>query len=132
MLIQDQRPLIYGLHAVVAIGPFNIIRYTKQQLSPFNVTDQWDVPYFTKSQVTQLFMEFQTSCDVVLEPEVVDRVYEITLGHPGMVCWCGKAIQDNLVAPDFTLLLKDWMNYETFQLSEYDKSPTTIFVLQLF
>jgi hypothetical protein len=91
--MQDQRPEIYGLQSVVTIGPYNIICYTKKQLSPFNVSDHWDIPYFTKQQVEQLFRDFQESWSVVLENGIVDHIY-ITLGHPGMVCWCGKAIQE--------------------------------------
>jgi hypothetical protein len=66
------------LQSVVAIGPYNIICFTKEQLSPFNVSDYWDIPYFTKEQVEQLFQKFQQSCYVELEHGIVDRIYDIT------------------------------------------------------
>lgn len=116
--IKGERVDSYGLQAVVAVGPYSILRYSPEELSPFNVFDHWEAPYFTKAQVEQLFKEFQDSTGVVLEKGVVDDIYYRTQGHPGITCYCGKAILENLLQLRnvHELSLKDWRTYATFQL----------------
>jgi hypothetical protein len=99
------------------IGPYNISRYTQERI-PFNVSGRWDVPYFTKEQVEQLFRDFQESCGVVLESGIVEQIYYITMGHPVLACFCGKAIQEKLLLTSSFLSLEDWLNYELFQLRQ--------------
>jgi hypothetical protein len=98
------------------IGPYNISQYAKGELSPFNANNHWDIPYWTRAQVGALFREFEESCGVVLEEGVVDSIFAITLGHPGMVCFCGKMIQEQLLKESSSLSLKAWDTYEALDL----------------
>jgi hypothetical protein len=111
------RPSVYGLQAVVAIGPFNILSYTKENLSPFNVADHWAIPYFTLEQVENLFCEFQQLADITLEDGIVPRIFSITSGHPGLVCFCGKQIHEFLIpGGERHLTLRQWKEYESAKL----------------
>lgn len=116
--IQDERPTKYGLQALVAVGPYNISRHTKGELSPFNATNHWDIPYWTKDQVEALFREFEESYGVVLEAGIIDSLFAATRGHPGMVCFCGKMIQDKLLLNSAVLSLKEWKEYEVLELRQ--------------
>jgi hypothetical protein len=59
-------------------------------------------------QVKKLFHDFEESCGVELEDGIAEHVFAITLGHPGMVCFCGKMMQEILLLTSSTLSLKDW------------------------
>jgi hypothetical protein len=74
------------------------------------------IPYFTLDQVKKLFQDFQESCGMQLEFGIVERIYDITFGHPGMACFCGKVVQDRLLQTNSFLSLKDRMVYETLEL----------------
>lgn len=87
---------------------------TKQEVSPFNVSEHHTAPYFTEEEVIQLFKDYEQSHNLLLESGIAERVYNITSGHPAMVCYCGKQIQTREI-----LSLEDWMAYETFHLYKY-------------
>lgn len=51
---------IYVVNSFIGIGTFNILRFdtNKQILSPFNVTNAFHNPNFTKQQVRYIFEQF--------------------------------------------------------------------------
>jgi hypothetical protein len=93
---------------------FQCIGHTQEELSPFNITNDHTAPYFTKEEVVQLFQQFQNLCNVKLESGITERIHETTSGHPAMVCYCGKQVQQRGI-----LSLKDWLAYEMFDLYQY-------------
>lgn len=103
---------------MVAIGPFNILFYSKANLSPFNVAEHWAIPYFTLEQVENLFSEFQLLANITLEDGIVSPIFAITAGHPGLVCFCGKQIHEFLIpGGERNLTLHQWKEYESAKLS---------------
>ncbi|CAB4378940.1 unnamed protein product [Rhizophagus irregularis] len=53
-------------------------------------------PNFTLAQVESLYKEYEDDNKLTIVPEVIKDIYEQTNGHAGLVCLCGRAIQNNL------------------------------------
>jgi hypothetical protein len=68
--------------------------------------------------VFRLFEDFQRLSGMVLAPGIVDMIYNVTSGHQGMVCFCGKVIQEKLLLEKTFLSLKEWIDYEMFRLPQ--------------
>lgn len=118
--IKNQRTDNYGLQAFVIVGTNNIIQHTTAKRSaPFSMFEHLQAPNFSVEQVKGLFSEFTASCGVILEPGIVERIYYITSGHPGMVNVCGKMLQEEVLRNSNTLSLKDWKSYELLHLARY-------------
>jgi hypothetical protein len=71
-------------------------------------------------QVEKLFREFELLADITLEDGIVKRIFEITSGHPGLVCFCGKQIHEFLIpGAERHLTLRQWKEYESAKLAGY-------------
>lgn len=106
----------YGLHAVVIIGPFSVLQAANQTLSPFNVSDSIEAPYFTCEDTKELFQQYQKNSSIKLEDGIVNDIYKRTSGHPGLTCFCGKKISETLALGKATVSLAEWMEYAVFKL----------------
>jgi hypothetical protein len=70
--------------------------------------------------VEKLFREFEQLADITLEDGIVKRIFEITSGHPGLVCFCGKQIHEFLIpGAERHLTLRQWKEYESAKLAGY-------------
>ncbi|PKC14323.1 hypothetical protein RhiirA5_371546 [Rhizophagus irregularis] len=106
----------YAILSSVAIGPLSILflKSDKINVPPFNVIKPFRNPNFTLAQVESLYKEYEDDNKLTIVPEVIKDIYEQTNGHAGLVCLCGRAIQNNLEKKldesrrlDFTL----WSNF---------------------
>lgn len=62
--------------------------------TPFNIIrDVIAVHFFTKDEVTSLLQQFAQSYDIVVDPAVASDVFELTAGHAGLACACGRALE---------------------------------------
>lgn len=109
--IKQQRAA-YCLQSFIGIGPFSILALTGKSSSPFNVRDAVQVLYWTREEVHQLFSQYSTTID----SRIVDDIYERTAGHPGLVCLCGKVIdeKEHSLAEHYDL----WLQYAIKHLEE--------------
>lgn len=107
-----QERVAYCLQSFVGIGPFSILALTGKSSSPFNVRDTVQVRYWTREEVHQLFSQYSTTID----RKIVDDIYERTAGHPGLVCLCGKIIDEkqNMLSENYDL----WLQYATTKLEK--------------
>lgn len=86
------------LQAVVAIGPFSILQLdTERRGSPFNVADAVAVQLFDEAEVIDLFKQLSTARGTDIDTAVARDVFMRTNGHPGLVCFCGKMVDENLL-----------------------------------
>ncbi|PKY50305.1 hypothetical protein RhiirA4_545862 [Rhizophagus irregularis] len=106
----------YAIWSSVAIGPLSILflKSDKINVSPFNVKEPFRNPNFTLAQVESIYKDYVDDNKLTIAPEVIKDIYERTNGHAGLVCLCGRAIQNNLEKKldesrrlDFTL----WSNF---------------------
>ncbi len=61
---------------------------------PFSIQKSLHVPNFTVEEVHELFEQYQQESGEKIKPEVVDRIFCITRGHPGLVNWFGELLTE--------------------------------------
>ncbi|CAG8685961.1 15691_t:CDS:2 [Rhizophagus irregularis] len=44
-----------------------------------------------------LYNEFANDFNFIIDPEIIEDIYRRTSGHAGLVCLCGRSIQNNLI-----------------------------------
>ena len=106
-----------GLHSIVALGLYKCWTNLPYMLSPFD--QHWDIPYFTLKETQNLFTQYTKASGAELEAGTVEHVFDITKGHPGLVCLCGKVIKEKLVTKSKKLSLAKWKTYAQFELHVY-------------
>ena len=68
---------LYAIESVIAAGTFNILLLNPSQssISPFNITDRIDNPYFTVEQTRTLFHEFAHDQGIMIDEAVADDIW---------------------------------------------------------
>ena len=132
------------LHGLALIGVRAVLGVESDRGSPFNIQRALHIPNFTKEEVEDLFGQYQEESGQQVEPEVVDQVYEVTRGQPGLVCWFGELLTETYnPGSDQTITLKDWKdvyrracftewNNTVLNLVKKAKGPYRGHVLELF
>lgn len=82
------------LHGLALIGVRAVLGMDSPRGSPFNVQRSFHVPPFTSDEVHELFRQYQDESGQSVEAEVVDQVFEVTRGQPGLVCWFGELMTE--------------------------------------
>ncbi len=82
------------LHGLALIGVRAVLGVDSLRGSPFNVQRSLRVPNFDREEVADLFDQYQTESEQLVEPTVVESVYESTRGQPGLVCWFGELLTE--------------------------------------
>ncbi|MFO0761830.1 MAG: AAA-like domain-containing protein [Byssovorax sp.] len=80
----------YFLHGLALIGVRSVLGVDSERGSPFNVQRSLPIPNLTQGEVRELFAQYQAESGQVVEPAVVDAVFEVTRGQPGLVSWFGE------------------------------------------
>ncbi len=67
----------YAIKSVIAAGTFSILRLkpSKSSVSPFNISDRIDNPYFTAKEAKKLFKEFAQDNRITIEHAVVEDIW---------------------------------------------------------
>jgi AAA-like domain len=73
------------LKSTILVGVTNIVGVVSDNASPFNIADNLLVPYFTEAEVNELLTQHVTETGQQFDQKVVDKIYEITAGQPGLV-----------------------------------------------
>ena len=84
----------YLLHGLALIGVRAVLGVESDRGSPFNIQRSLHVPNLTPEEVEELFRQYQKESGQVIEPQVVERVYESTRGQPGLVSWFGELVTE--------------------------------------
>lgn len=84
----------YWLHGLALIGVRAVLGIDSPRGSPFNVQRSLHVPNLTRDEVVQMFQDYQQQSGQAIEPEVVETVYLVTRGQPGLVGWFGELLTE--------------------------------------
>jgi len=108
----------HALKSVILVGVSNLAAVIQDNSSPFNITDQFDVPYFTQEEVFELLGQHEKATAAMGSPQIFaplvkEKIAYITAGQPGLVNgFAAKLIDDYPQEPTFTLkhfyAVEDW------------------------
>jgi AAA-like domain len=117
---------VHGLKCVVLVGVSNIVGVVSDNASPFNIADNLPIPYFTAEEVNELLAQHARETGQVFAPKVVNKIFEISAGQPGLVN--GFAYQLVARNPDKpTLEYADYLEVEDWYMTEaIDKNVANI------
>lgn len=75
----------HGLHSLILVGVSTLAELILSSASPFNITDDIQVPYFTPAEVGELIHQYVAESGQSFEPDVITAIHENTAGQPGLV-----------------------------------------------
>jgi esterase/lipase len=101
------------LKSVILVGVSNIVGVVSDNASPFNITDNLNVPYFTTEEVQELLLQHETETGQLFEKKAIQKISEITANQPGLVNgFAKKLVEDNpdkpILSYDDYLIVEDW------------------------
>ena len=114
------------LKSVILVGVSNIVGVVQDNASPFNITDNLNVPYFTEKEVQELLRQHEEEAGQLFEEKVKSKIFQITAGQPGLVNGFAKVLVDN--NPEKKILnYDDYLIVEKWYLNEaIDKNFSNI------
>ncbi len=99
----------YWLHGLALIGVRSVLGVDSPRGSPFNVQRSLKIPKLTHDEVAEMFAQYQQESGQVVEPGVVEALYEATRGQPGLVGWFGELITEKYnPGNDKPITLDEW------------------------
>ena len=116
----------HNLKSIILVGVSNITGIIQDNASPFNIADNFDIPYFTEEEVAELYEQHETESGQLFDAEVKKQVSHITAGQPGLVN--GFALQLTEKNPQKASLdYDDYLKVEDFYLNKaIDKNISNI------
>jgi len=82
------------LHGLALIGVRAVLGVDSDRGSPFNIQRSLHIQNFTFDEVDSLFNQYRRESGQKIAAEVVEKVYEVTRGQPGLVCWFGELLTE--------------------------------------
>jgi len=92
LYIQRNQPNAYSPHSILLVGVRTIPDLLGGTQSPFNIADQFTVPYFTEDEVRTLLTQYTDATGQVFEDAVIQGVYEQSEGQPFLVNRLGQML----------------------------------------
>eukprot|EP00743_Colponemidia_sp_Colp-15_P010045 GILK01011026.1.p1 GENE.GILK01011026.1~~GILK01011026.1.p1 ORF type:complete len:655 (-),score=52.53 GILK01011026.1:12-1976(-) len=110
-----------ALHTVVGVGPFSILNLTTENMSrsPFNISDKIRCENVNEEQMLQLFRQWETQRGVKLPPAISHDVYQRTCGHLGLICLCGRLLDELHDRLEGSLTYDQWMVFVQEELTHH-------------
>jgi hypothetical protein len=84
----------HWLHGLALIGIRAVLGMDSQRGSPFNIQRSLHVPNLSFDEVKVLYQQYQEESGQVIEPAVVEAIYDNTKGQPGLVSWFGELLTE--------------------------------------
>ena len=84
----------HWLSGLALIGVRAVLGVDSPRGSPFNIQRSLHVPNLTQDEVREMFRQYQEERGQAVDPAVVDRIYEVTRGQPGLVGWFGELLTE--------------------------------------
>jgi AAA-like domain len=75
----------HALKSVVLVGVSNIVGVIQDNASPFNITDNLNIPYFTDEETLELLNQHERETGQLFDPSVKHKISDITANQPGLV-----------------------------------------------
>lgn len=96
------------LHGLTLIGVRAVLGVDSLRGSPFNVQRSLRVPNLTHAEVTEMFRQYQDESGQRVAEAVIDTLYEMTRGQPGLVGWFGELLTEKYNPRPAPIDLKTW------------------------
>jgi len=84
----------YLLHGVALIGVRSVLGIENQKGSPFNIQHSVHVPNLTNDEVIEMFRWYERESGQKVDESVIWKIYDETLGQPGLTCWFGELVTE--------------------------------------
>jgi len=94
---KDPRPASekeYLLHGVALIGVRSVVGVENRSGSPFNIQKSLHIPNLTEAEVNEMFHWYEKESGQRVEQAVIDRLFFVTQGQPGLVSWFGELLTE--------------------------------------
>lgn len=88
---EDKR---YLLHGAALIGVRSVLGVDNKTGSPFNVQRSLHIPNLTEAEVNEMYHWYEKESGQKIDQEVIDRVFYVTQGQPGLVSWFGELLTE--------------------------------------
>jgi len=85
MYLSRDMPDYYALQSIILVGVRNISYLLGGTQSPFNIADQYEVPYFNQAETIDLLTQHTTETGQPFAPAVLEAVYRESEGQPFLV-----------------------------------------------
>ncbi len=86
----------YRLHGLALIGVRSVLGIENVSGSPFNVQRNLHIPNLTFEEVEGMFRWYERESGQQVEQAVIERIYDETLGQPGLTCWLGELLTEGV------------------------------------
>ncbi len=101
------------LKSVILVGVTNILGVVSDNASPFNITDNLNIPYFTDEEVIKLLEQHEAATGQIFEEKAKQKISYITANQPGLVNGFAKKLVEDwpekkLLSYDDYLKVEDW------------------------
>lgn len=88
----QDKPTFPTLQSIILVGVRNIPALLGGSQSPFNIADQYEVPYFTAAETTDLLTQHTAETGQPFAPEVSEAIYRETEGQPFLLNRLGQLL----------------------------------------
>lgn len=85
-------PNAYSPHSILLVGVSTVQSLLEGTQSPFNIADQYTVPYFSEGEVKELLVQHTEATGQIFEEGVFNRVYAQSEGQPFLVNRIGQIL----------------------------------------
>jgi hypothetical protein len=109
------------LKSVILVGVCNITGTMQGAVSPFNINEEIEVPYFTEAEILELLAMHETETGQLFSPKVKERICYMTAGQPGLVNgFAGSLVQlfPDVPVFEFEHYLKVETNYIAIKINK--------------
>ena len=132
--------LTHCLKSVILVGVSNIVGVVSDNASPFNISDNLNVPYFTNEEVFELLGQHEMEIRQLFDQKVKLKICQITANQPGLVNGFAKKLVEDLphegiITYEHYLKVEDWYlteaidkNFRTFHNIVYAYNCIPIFI----
>ncbi len=98
------------LHSVILVGVRNLPSLLEGTQSPFNIADQFTVPYFSPAEVTDLLLQHTLETGQTFAPEVINTIINQSEGQPFLVNRLAQMLTRELVPQPTQPILPQHIN----------------------
>lgn len=97
MYLERRLPPYDCVHSIILVGVRNLPALLKGTQSPFNIADQFTVPYFTPNEVADLLTQHTAETGQPFASEVIEGIVRESEGQPFLVNRLGKMLTQEIV-----------------------------------
>ncbi|MCK4766240.1 MAG: ATP-binding protein [Candidatus Aminicenantes bacterium] len=114
------------LKSVILVGVSNIVGVVQDNASPFNITDNLEVPYFTDEETFELLHMHEEETGQLFQRKVKEKICAVTANQPGLVNgFAYKLVERNPAKKEIDY--NDYLKIEDWYITEaIDKNISNI------